>query len=212
MYWTTHFSSCKCNEHITKISSCQTYSTDANASWSGIWECLTFAERLDEAHEVGCLAGAQDLTQGPDVVLGEAQSLDLGQLLGFGVARHDLPQAFQRVVQPMHAVPLAGIGLHPADFKSATAKEEVHCNHSLLLFCFFFVFFNFFIFSVGHTVVDVNSNYVSAMSRQIFSYLRLSECKGKSSPSEMCWLIQKVDKGQEKNNMKFEDFFLAKVF
>lgn len=38
---------------------------------------LTFAERLDKAHEVGCLAGAQDLTQGPDVVLCEAERLDL---------------------------------------------------------------------------------------------------------------------------------------
>lgn len=43
----------------------------------GCKEVLTFAECLYEAHEVGCLAGAQDLTQGPDVVLCEAECLDL---------------------------------------------------------------------------------------------------------------------------------------
>lgn len=38
---------------------------------------LTFAKSLDEAHEVGCLARAQDLTQGPDVVLCKAECLNL---------------------------------------------------------------------------------------------------------------------------------------
>lgn len=52
---------------------------------------LTFAECLDEAHEVGRLAGPQDLAQGPDVVLCEAESLDLWQFLGFRVTGDDFP-------------------------------------------------------------------------------------------------------------------------
>ena len=80
---------------------------------------LTFAERLDEAHEVGGLAGAQDLTQGPDVVLCEAERLDLGQFLGFGVTRDDLSQTLQSVVQSVHAIPFPGVSFHPTNLKPA---------------------------------------------------------------------------------------------
>lgn len=80
---------------------------------------LTFAERLDEVHEVGRLARSQDLTQGPDVVLGEAERLDLGQFLGLGVTRHDFAQTLQGVVQPVHAIPFAGVSLHSTDLKPA---------------------------------------------------------------------------------------------
>lgn len=85
---------------------------------------LTFAECLNEAHEVGCLPGAQDLTQGPDVVLGKAERLDLGQFLGFGVTRDDFPQTLQGVVQPMHTVPLPGVSFHTTDFKPAETQSR----------------------------------------------------------------------------------------
>lgn len=86
---------------------------------------LTFAECLDEAHQVGCLAGAQNLAQGPDVVLSEAERLDLGQFLGFGVTRDDFPQTLQSVVQPVHAVPLPGVSFHPTDLKPAETQSRL---------------------------------------------------------------------------------------
>ena len=48
--------------------------------------------------------------------MGEAQSLDLGELGLVGEGRQNLPQLVQRVVQVMHAVPLAVVGLHPPVF------------------------------------------------------------------------------------------------
>lgn len=86
---------------------------------------LTFAERLDKAHDVGCLAGTQDLAEGPDVVLGEAERLDLGEFLGFGVTGDDFAQTFQSVVQPVHAVPLAGVSFHPTDLKPAETQSNL---------------------------------------------------------------------------------------
>ena len=86
---------------------------------------LTFAERLDEAHEVGRLARAQDLAQGPDVVLGEAERLNLGKFLGFGVTGDNFPQTLQSVVQPMHAIPLPGVGFHSTDFKPAETQSRL---------------------------------------------------------------------------------------
>lgn len=80
---------------------------------------LTFAERLNEAHEVRCLAGAQDLAQGPDVVLSEAERLDFGQFLSFGVTGNDFSQTLQSIVQPVHAVPLPGVSFHPTHLKPA---------------------------------------------------------------------------------------------
>lgn len=101
---------------------------------------LTFAERLDEAHEVGSLAGAQDLAQGPDVVLGEAERLDLGQFLGFGVTRDDFPQTLQGVVQPVHAVPLPGVSFHPADLKPTETQRGFIVNTLLsIIICNFLV-------------------------------------------------------------------------
>lgn len=88
---------------------------------------LTFAEGLDKAHEVGCLPGAQDLAQGPDVVLGEAERLDLGQFLGFGVTRDDFPQTLQSVVEPVHTVPLPGVRFHPTHLKPAETTKRIHC-------------------------------------------------------------------------------------
>lgn len=88
--------------------------TDLNGN---LFWILTFAERLNEAHEVGGLAGAQDLTQSPDVVLSETERLDFGQLLGFGVTGDDFAQTLQSIVQPMHAVPLSRVSLHSADLK-----------------------------------------------------------------------------------------------
>lgn len=88
---------------------------------------LTFAERLNEAHEVGCFAGAQDLAQGPDVVLGETERLDFGQFLSFGVTGDDFPQTLQGIVQPVHAVPLSGVSFHPTDLKPA----ETHSGFAI---------------------------------------------------------------------------------
>ena len=84
---------------------------------------FTFTEGLDEREQVGGLARVQDLAQGPDVVLGQAQGLDLGQLLCLGVARHHAPQPLQSIVQPVHPVSLPRIGLHPAHL------EPLNGNH-----------------------------------------------------------------------------------
>lgn len=59
---------------------------------------LTFAEHLDKAHKVGGFARAQDLTQGPDVVLCKAQCLNLWQFLCFGVTRDNLPETLQSII------------------------------------------------------------------------------------------------------------------
>ena len=59
---------------------------------------LTFAEHLDEAHKVGSFARAQDLTQGPDVVLCKAQGLYLWQFLCFRVTRNNLPETLQSII------------------------------------------------------------------------------------------------------------------
>lgn len=85
---------------------------------------LTFAQCLNKAHEVWCLSGAQDLTQGPDVVLGEAERLDFGQFLGFGVTGDDFPQTLQSIVQTMHAVPLSGVSFHPTNLKPAETHSR----------------------------------------------------------------------------------------
>lgn len=66
---------------------------------SEVWMLAqTFAECMDEAHQVRSLARAQDLTQGPDVVFGQSQGLDLGQFLGFWVAGHHFPKALQSII------------------------------------------------------------------------------------------------------------------
>lgn len=59
---------------------------------------LTFAEHLDKAHKVGSFPRAQDLTQGPDVVLCKAQCLYLWQFLCFGVTRDNLPETLQSII------------------------------------------------------------------------------------------------------------------
>lgn len=59
---------------------------------------LTFAQYLDKAHKVGSFARAQDLAQGPDVVLCKAQCLYLWQFLCFGVTRDNLPETLQSII------------------------------------------------------------------------------------------------------------------
>ena len=50
----------------------------------------------------------------PNVVVGESQRLDLGQLRLVGEGRQDHPQLLEGHVEHVHAVALAIIGLGPA--------------------------------------------------------------------------------------------------
>lgn len=71
----------------------------------------------DVADVHGDLAGlrvAQGLRQSPDVVVGEAQCLDLRQLRVLWKGRQGHPQALQGVVQGMHPVTLAVVRLYPS--------------------------------------------------------------------------------------------------
>lgn len=77
----------------------------------------TFADADgDAAHVDGDLAGlgaAQSLRQRPNVIVGEAQGLDLGELGVFRKGGQGHAQPLQSVVQRVHPVPLAVVGLHP---------------------------------------------------------------------------------------------------
>ena len=53
------------------------------------------------------------LLEGPDVVVGEPQRLDLGQLGLVGKGGQDCPQLFQGLVQRLHPRPLPVVGLGP---------------------------------------------------------------------------------------------------
>lgn len=83
---------------------------------------------MNKAHEIGSLSGAQDLTQGPDVILGKAQSLYLGQFLGFGVTRDDFSQTLQSIVQPVHTVSLPGVGFHPSNLEPVQTESRSMFN------------------------------------------------------------------------------------
>lgn len=50
----------------------------------------------------------------PDVVVSEAQSLDFGELGVIREGRQHTPQSVQRIVQVVHPVPFAVVGLQPA--------------------------------------------------------------------------------------------------
>ena len=71
-------------------------------------------QRLGEGEGVGAHPRVQRVCHHPDVVAGQTQRLDLGQLLGLGLARHVLAQLVQSLVQPMHPVPLPRVGLDPS--------------------------------------------------------------------------------------------------
>lgn len=57
---------------------------------------------------------AQRLCQGPDVVVGEAQSFYLGEFGVFGQRRQDAPERVQSRVQVVHPVTLPVVRLHSA--------------------------------------------------------------------------------------------------
>ena len=57
---------------------------------------------------------ADDIGQRLDVVLGQGQGFDLGQLPAMPHVGYDLPQSLEGVVQEMHALPLALVTLDPA--------------------------------------------------------------------------------------------------
>ena len=73
------------------------------------------AQHLHEAQALRGAPAVQHLRQGPDVVASQPQGLDLGQLLGLGVAGHDAPQVVEGVVESVHARALASVGLDPPD-------------------------------------------------------------------------------------------------
>lgn len=56
----------------------------------------------------------QSFGQSPDVVVSEAQGLDLGQLGVLGQSWQDASQRVQSRVQIVHAVALSVVRLHPA--------------------------------------------------------------------------------------------------
>lgn len=67
----------------------------------------------DVHRDLAALGVAQGLRERPDVIVREAQGLDLRQLRVLRVRRQGHPQAFQGVVQGVHPVPLAIVRLYP---------------------------------------------------------------------------------------------------
>lgn len=75
------------------------------------------AQGLHKRHQIRAFARPQDFRKSPNVVFGQSERFDLGELLRFGVARHNFAQALERIVETVHAVPLPGVRLHAPHFE-----------------------------------------------------------------------------------------------
>jgi len=59
-----------------------------------------------------------------DVVEGEAERLDLGELLDHVEAGHDVAEKLERLVEAVHSAALAGIGLDAAQLELGDARRR----------------------------------------------------------------------------------------
>lgn len=74
----------------------------------------------------------QSFGQSPDVVVSEAQGLDLGQFGVLGQSRQDASQRVQSRVQVVHAVALSVVRLRPAPAPLSAPPMPASASHARL--------------------------------------------------------------------------------